>query len=127
MACASSSPATICTAIASASSRGSGSAGQAVRQRFTVHSLEDEVGRAVQPLEAVDRGDVRMAERGEDARLALEAPQAPRVAAKRVGQALDRDLAAQAGVERAVDAPHAARAQQIEDLIAADVLPGRER
>ena len=101
---------------------GQRSAGQAVRQRFTVHSLEDEVGRAIHPLEAVDRGNVRMAERGEDPRLAFEAPQAPRVAAKRVGQALDRDLAAQAGVERAVDAPHAARAQQIEDLIAADVL-----
>ena len=97
-------------------------AGQAVRQRFTLHPLEDEVGRAIHPLEAVDRGDVRMAERGEDPRLAFEAPQAPRVAAKRVGQALDRDLAAQAGIERPVDAPHAARAQQIEDLIAADVL-----
>ena len=97
-------------------------AGQAVRQRFTFHPLEDEIGRAIHPLEAVDRGDVRMAERGEDPRLAFEAPQAPRVAAKRVGQALDRDLAAQAGIEGPVDTPHAARAQQIEDLIATDVL-----
>ena len=97
-------------------------AGQAVRQRFTLDPLEDEVRRSVQALEAVDRGDVGMAERGEDPRLALEAPQAPRVAAKGVGQALDRDLAAQAGIERTIDPPHAAGAEQVEDLIAADVL-----
>src|SRR4051794_19200305 len=63
-----------------------------------------------------------MTEGGEDPRLALEAPQAARIAAERLGEALDRDLAAEAGVERTIDAPHAAGAEQIEDLIAADVL-----
>ena len=38
---------------------GQRSAGQTVRQRFTLDALEDQVGRAVQALEAVDRRDVR--------------------------------------------------------------------
>ncbi len=97
-------------------------ADQALGQRFAVDPLEDEVGRPVQPFQAVDGGDVRMTEGGEDARFALEPPQAPGIAAEGVGQALDGDFPIERGVEGAVDAAHAARTQQVEDLVAADLL-----
>ena len=95
---------------------------QALRERLALDALEDQVGRPVQLLEAVDGGNVGVAEGGQDPRLALEAAQAGRVTAERVGQPLDRHLTTQRGVERAVDAAHAAGAQQVEDLIAPDVL-----
>ena len=53
-------------------------------------------------LEAVDRGDVRMVQRGQRLRLALEPRQAVRVSGEHVGQDLDRHLAAEhAGGPRA--------------------------
>jgi len=39
----------------------------------TVHELENQKSKAVSFLEAVDRADVRMIQRGEHSRLALEA------------------------------------------------------
>ena len=49
-------------------------------------------------LEAVDGGDVRVVERGEQLRLALEAGQPLGVAANAVGQHLDGDVATELGV-----------------------------
>ena len=83
-------------------------------------------GEPSEPLEAVDRRDVRMAHRGEHARLALEAAQAARIAAEGVAQRLDRDFASEARIERAIDGAHAAGAEQIEDLIASEMLAGDE-
>jgi hypothetical protein len=44
-----------------------------VRECLAVHELENEKSKAVSFLEAVDRADVRMIQRGEHSRLALEA------------------------------------------------------
>ena len=44
-----------------------------VRERLAVHELENQKAKAVSFLEAVDRADVRMIQRGEHSRFALEA------------------------------------------------------
>ena len=46
---------------------------EALGQALSLDELEDQVERAVHLFEAVDRGDVRMAERGQQLRFALEA------------------------------------------------------
>ena len=52
---------------------------QPLGERLALDQLQHQVGRAVDQLEAVDRGDVRVVERGQQSRLALEA--APQLAA----------------------------------------------
>ena len=59
-------------------------------------------------LEAVDLRDVRMIQRGERLRFALEARQAVGVGRERLGQDLDRDVAIELRVARAIDLAHAA-------------------
>ena len=70
-------------------------------------------------LEAVERRDVRVVERGEHARLALEARQALGVLRHLVEQELDRHLAAEPGVAGAVHRAHAALAERRHDLVGA--------
>ena len=62
-------------------------------------------------LQAVDVRDVRMVQRREDFRFALEAREALGSARQRLGQHLDRDLALQLGVGGAIDLAHAAGAE----------------
>ena len=63
-------------------------------------------------LEAVDRRDVRMVERGEDLRLALEAREPLGIARERVGQNLQRDVAVELGVAGPIDLAHPAGADR---------------
>ena len=71
--------------------------------------LQDEVGRAVDHLEAVDRRDVRVVQRGEQPRLALEAAQArPRRSRRSSARALIATSRPSDGIEGAVDAAHPA-------------------
>ena len=66
---------------------------QPLRQRLAVDELQDQRLDAARLLEAVDRGDVRMIQRGQDLRLALEARQPLGVRGERLGQHLDRHVA----------------------------------
>ena len=58
-----------------------------------------------------------MVQQGERLRLALEPRHAFGVRSERVGQNLDRDMAAQCRVRRSVHLPHAAFANLRDDLI----------
>ena len=78
-------------------------------------------------LDAVDRGDVRMIQRREQARLALEAREPLGIGGERRRQDLDRDVAAEPGVARAVDLAHAARAERCHHLVDAEPRTGGER
>ena len=78
-------------------------------------------------LEAVDRADVGMVQRREHPRLALEAREPIRVARERARQDLDRDVAPELRVARAVHLAHAARAEQRLQLIAAERCAGHGR
>ena len=70
------------------------------------HQRRDAVG----VFKAVNRRDVRMVQRREDFGFALEAREALGVRGEDVGQDLDRDLAFQLRVRRAIDLAHAAGA-----------------
>src|SRR5207247_2361074 len=73
-------------------------------------------------LEAVYGPDVRMVERGQHARLSLEAGQAFWIAHESRGKNLDGDVAAKPRVVSAVHLAHAALAEQRADLIRPDAL-----
>ena len=72
----------------------------------------------------VDHDDVRVRERRGGARLALEERDRRRVTAQVVGQALQRDDAAQPRVARPVHHAHRAAAELLEDLVAARARAG---
>ena len=67
-----------------------------------------------------------MLELGQDLRLAPEAREAVRVGSESLGEDLDRDLALQLRVGRAVDDPHPALAERAGDLVATEAGAGRE-
>ena len=59
-------------------------------QRFTFEKFKDQESDTVEFLKIVDRGNVRVVQRGENFRFALEAAHAVRIARKLVRQDLDR-------------------------------------
>ena len=75
-------------------------------------------------LEGVELGDVRVVERGEDLRLALEAGEAVGVGGEGRGQQLQGDVAVEARVGRAVDLAHSSGADRGDDLVRAETASG---
>ena len=67
-------------------------------------------------LEAVDRGDVRMIQRREHLRFALEPREPIRIGRERLRQDLERDVAIQPRVAGAIHLAHAARADELRRL-----------
>ncbi len=61
-----------------------------------------------------------MAQRGDGARLALEARDASRIRSDRGGQNLDGDVAPQVGIVRAIHLAHSARPERRDHLIRAE-------
>jgi hypothetical protein len=61
--------------------------------------------------------DVRMIERGQDLRFALEAREAIGIVDERVRQDFDRDVAIERRIARPIDLPHAAGPKGGEDLV----------
>src|SRR5438034_9530077 len=75
---------------------------QASVQRLAFHELENQEADTVRVFEAVDRANVRMIQRGEHPRFALEARKPVRVAREPARQDLYRDVAPEPCVARAV-------------------------
>ena len=71
--------------------------------------------------------DVRMIERGEDGCLALEAREPIRIAREELRQYLQRDIATELSVARAIDFPHTAGAKGPDNLVGAEASAGRKR
>ena len=129
---AASSASAICRAMASASRTAaracaSRAIGERLRERLAVHQLENQEPDAVGFFEPVDRADVRMVQRGEHPRLALEAREPIRVARERARQDLDRDVASELRVARPVHLAHAAGAEQRLEVISAEGSTGHRR
>ena len=97
-----------------------GAALDAIGERVTGHQLHHQRGGALALLEAVDRRDVRMVERGEDLRLAREARHVVGVVGERRGQHLERDVAMELRVVGAVDLAHAAHSEAVGDFVVSD-------
>ena len=76
--------------------------------------------------DVVDGQDVRVIQLPGGARLLLEAMHAARIGRERLGDQLDRDVAPEAWIARAVDLAHAAGAEPADDLIRTDAGTGRD-
>ena len=113
--CAASSASAIWRAIGSASSSGIGAARDPIGQRLAFDQFEHERVGLTAVLETVDRGNVRMIERRQHLRLALEARDAIGIERERVGDDLQRDVATELRIARAIDLAHAAGAEGGED------------
>ena len=90
------------------------------REVVAVDELHDERARASRLLEPVDRGDVRMLELREQLRFALEPRQTLGIRHECRGQHLDRDVALELRIGRAIDLAHPARAQLSGDFVRAE-------
>ncbi len=86
-------------------------ADDAVPQRLALQELHHRVGDAVLAAVVVQREDVRMGQRGDGARLALEAGEGLRIARDALRQDLDGHLAPEPRVARPVDLPHSSRSE----------------
>src|SRR5690606_27651886 len=78
-------------------------------------------------LHAVDLGDVRVVELGEQLRLALEAREALGIGDEAGGQDFDRDVAFELGIVGAIDLAHPAFAELGGDLVGTEADAGGER
>ena len=94
---------------------------------FPFDQFHDQRRAAVRELlEAVDGGDVRVVERSERLRLAREACEAIGIAGEQIRQHLDRDVAIQLGVARAIHLAHAACAERTSNLVRPQAHAWRE-
>ena len=118
--CAASSASAICFAMGSASSIGIAPARDALRQIVALDEFHHERGHAPAFFEPVDGGDVRMIQRGQRLGFALEARQALGIVRERLGQDLDRDVAVQLRIARAIDLSHAPFADRRGDFVDAE-------
>ena len=119
--CAASSASAIWHAIESASGIGSGPRAEAIGERGSFNELEDQRRHAIGFLQPVDRADVRMIERGEEAGFAREARPALGVSGEVGRQDLDRDVAPELAVARAIDLTHAASTERRDDRVRAEL------
>ena len=78
-------------------------------------------------FEAVNGGNVRMIQRRQDLRFAFEPRQPVGVERKGVWEDLERDLAVQPGIARAVDLTHPADAQSTGDFVRAKASAWSQR
>ena len=95
---------------------GQRSAVDEVAQRPAVDELHREIRRGTGLADFEDRDDVRMIQRGRGARLERETREAFLVREEVFRQDLQRDLAAEPRVRRAVDLAHPAGAEPVDDL-----------
>src|SRR5207253_7200621 len=95
-------------------------------QRLAFHQFEYERVGLTAVLETVDRGNVRMIERGQHLRLALEACEAIGIERERVWDDLQRDVATELRIARAIHLAHAAGADGREDLVRTETGAGCE-
>ena len=95
-------------------------------QRLPLDQLHDEEGLALVLVDVVDRADVGVVQGGGGAGLAPEPLQALGILGILLGQELQGDAAAEAGVLGLVDDPHAAAAQWLQDAVVGDGLADRD-
>jgi len=101
-------------------------AGEAPGQILACDELHGQEVDAPLRVQAVDRGDPRVVDRGEEPRLALEARQPLGVAGEDLGEDLDRHLAPESGVRRLPHHAHAALADLFDQAVLQEILPGRD-
>src|SRR5262249_50017604 len=84
--------------------------GQRAAQCFAFYQFQHQESRALGFLQSVNCGDIGMIERRQSARFLSYRSQSLRVVCKLAGQSLDRNIAPEFAVMRAIDLAHAASA-----------------
>ena len=125
--CALARPLAICVAISRVFLTGSGPVVHQLPQRPAVDQLHRQVRRGLRAADLEDRDDVGMVQRGRGPRLQREAREPFLIAEQLLRQDLQRDLAAEPRVQRAVDLAHSAGAQPVDDLKRAQHGAGPQR
>src|SRR6266545_801842 len=100
---------------------------KAIGKRFSLHQLQYQRAYAVCILEPVNRADVRVIERREQARLAFESCGSCRIAGEVIRKYLDRHIARKLYVARLVDLTHPPGAERREDFVRAETSARRKR
>src|SRR5207247_306041 len=95
-----------------------------VCERFSVDELENQELGAVGLFETVDAGDMRMIQRRQQLRLALEPRDAFGILSEQRGETLDGDTATEAGVACPIDFAHAACADSGLNFVGTDPRAG---
>ncbi len=103
---------------------GNRSARESLGEVFALNQFHREEPYAVQFVRTVDPGDVRVIQRREQLRLALEARQPLRILGEGGGQDLDRHLAVERRVDRPPDDTHPALADLVDDAVVQQGLAG---
>jgi hypothetical protein len=86
------------------------------------NQLQRKKAHAVRLLQAMNRGDVGVAQGGKEFRFPLEAGQALGVLGEVLGEHLDGDLPVKLGVERLPDHPHAPLADLLDEPVVGERL-----
>jgi len=95
-------------------------------QRLPLQKLHDDEPPAFMFADVVNAANVGMIEGGGGASFAAEALDGLRISRHRVGEKLQSDVAAQAGVLGPIHYPHAAAAQLLHDAVMRDGLPDHD-
>ena len=103
-----------------------GTAHDAVRQILAFDQFHDKGKDTLRFFETVNLRDVRMVERREHLRFALEPREPVGIGRPEIGQDLDRDVAMELRVAGAIDLPHATFADLRGDFVDAEARARRE-
>ena len=101
--------------------------GDPLGERRPFDQLHDERRGPVRLFEPVDAADVRMIQRGERLRFTLKSRDAFGIGDERLGQDLDRDLAIELRVARAIHLAHPACPERVANLIRAEPCASGQR
>src|SRR5207237_10632217 len=96
-------------------------------QRSALDELHDDEPMSIRFANLVNRHDVRMVERGRGARFALESRASIGIGGERLRQNLDRDVASELPVSRAIPVAHSTGADERSDLVGSKTLAGERR
>jgi hypothetical protein len=99
------------------------SAKTAFRQRLAAHQLHDQVAGVGRAFEAVNHGDIRVTQGGEQPRLTLEAGETFRMLGDFSRQHFDCNFPTERAVQGPIDLAHPAGAQQIDDFVRSQIRP----
>jgi hypothetical protein len=99
---------------------------QALCQRQSLHQFEHERRRGAGVFNSVNSGYVRMIERCQDTRLALESREPLWMRREGVRQDFDRDIAPEARVVCAVHLTHSASAKRRNHVVVPNAIAGRQ-